>query len=874
MKPVGFSAIIHLALAFLLMFMAAPQILPGQILPGQALPFNNVTGHDFGERITQSHEIVRYLQHLDAASDRVSVDTIGYSWDRRLQLYAVVTSPANHARIGNILENAQKLNDPRTTSRDEAAAIVRDQPAIVYLGGSIHGFELSGTEGLLKLLEHLTTRNDEETLRLLANTVVILDPVINPDGRDAFAQFNHRHTGSRPNPHTDDWNNDFVSWDALSFRTSHYYFDINRDWFAQTHPETRDRARVMQKWRPQVGVDAHEMGSDVEFYFDPPTDPVSPFFPEYTTRWFTEFGNAYAEAFDEAGFEYMTRERFNYFYPAYTTSYMSYQGAVGMLFEQGSTRGLAINRPDGTVRELADALEQQYVAALATVRLSADRREDLLMEYYRAHADAVADGGRGIRRYLIAPGADPNLEAELANLLMRSGVEVHKLRAGTTLRGVRDREGRDAGSIAFPAGTLVIEAAQPRNRFIRTLMEPSLDMPQDFLAVARERLDRGENPRFYDITAWSLPLMFNLNGYSTTDGSRLDSEQISGVYERPLSIQETDPAYAWLIDGRQAAGLTALYHLREKGYRGAVLLKPTRIEGREFASGTVILRVGQNDDTLHDAVRDAAVKYNLDISGVDTGHAPAGFPSLGSGDTRPYRAASVAIIAEHPVNGYSFGWAWHKLDRQYDIPVTVLRNGSIGSTPLDRFNVIVLPALADTVTLSRNLGANGRQRLQQWVRDGGTLVAIGGNSADYARRSLNLIRLRSWYDTEENRREQRVSVPGAFFRSVPDGESWLTAGYSGTLPVLLNSNALFLTPDGPPAAGRRTPVTIQEGDARISGHAWQESLDRVPGSVFAYDERVGRGRVVVFAEDVNFRGYWRGMDRLFLNAVILGPSAP
>jgi len=183
--------------------------------------------------------------------------------------------------------------------------------------------------------------------------VMIADPVINSDGRDAFAQFNHQHRGKYANPDPADWSNDFNSWDARKYRTGHYYFDLNRDWFAHTHPETRNRAALLQEWRPQAGVDAHEMGSEREFYFDPPTDPVSPLFPEYTTKWFEEYGRAHADAFDREFIEYTKREMFNYFYPAYFTSYMTYQGAVGMLYEQGSSRGFAWELSDGTVRTLA-----------------------------------------------------------------------------------------------------------------------------------------------------------------------------------------------------------------------------------------------------------------------------------------------------------------------------------------------------------------------------------------------------------------------------------------------------------------------------------------------------------------------------------------
>jgi hypothetical protein len=311
--------------------------------------------------------MVRYLERLADASDRVAIEEQGRSWDNRELMLAIVTAPENHARLAEIRRNARRLADPRVTSPAEAAAIVETQPAIIWFGGSIHGFELSGTEGVLKLLEHLTTRDDAETLQALRNTVVLIDPMLNPDGRDLFAQRNHASLGRHVNPSRHDWANDFTSWDGLSFRTGHYFFDTNRDWFAHTQRETYERMPTFRAWRPQVAIDAHEMGPDVEFYFDPPTAPVAPYFPEFATRWFEVFGAAHARAFDEAGIEYTKRQMFNYFYPGYTTSWTSYQGAVGMLYEQGSSRGLALERSDGSVRTLRDAASQQYTAALVVL---------------------------------------------------------------------------------------------------------------------------------------------------------------------------------------------------------------------------------------------------------------------------------------------------------------------------------------------------------------------------------------------------------------------------------------------------------------------------------------------------------------------------
>lgn len=835
--------------------------------------FRDVTGFDFGDRITLHYEVVRYLEALNAVSPRVEVVSQGRSWQGKELLLAIVTSPENHARLAEIRRNAQRLGDPRRTSLREAEEIIATQPTIVWLGGSIHGFELSGTEGVLKLLEHLTTRHDSETMNVLRNTVVLIDPILNPDGRDAHAYFNKQRGGRQPNPSRMDWSNDTNWWEGLKFRTNHYFFDANRDWFAHTQKEIRYRVPTIQQWRPQVGVDAHEMGPDVEFYFDPPTDPVSPYFPDFAMKWFEVFGRAHADAFDEHGFEYTKREMFNYFYPAYTTSYLSYQGAVGMLYEQGSTRGLALERSDGTVRTLAEALEQQYVASWALVRTAARYREELLRDYYDAHRAAIEDGRQGIRRYIIAQEGDPRTVLELVNLLIRNGVEVHQLRADASLNNVRDRYGRSIGRRTIPAGSYVVEAAQPRNRLIRALLEPNVPMPEEFLREARNRVERGENPRFYDITSYSLPLLFNVTAYSSTDGRSLDAVLISEEIEPAVRLPHGEPRYAYLIDGRQVHAVSAMYHLREMGFRVAMMTEPTRIQGMKFSRGTVVVRVNQPAEGIHDAVRKVATRFALDVYGVDTGRPEQGYTAPGSPTTIDFRLPRIAIVAEHPVSGYSFGWLWYTLDELYEIPHTVIRASSMRNMPLDRFDTIVLPSL-NAAMFARELGEEGIDRLKRWVRDGGTLVAITGGAVDFVREHLQLTSLKSWYDKEENKRTQRFAVPGAILRTEINTDTWITAGLNQELPVLVNSANIFVLSDDPPSPARRVAVSYSNEAVLASGHAWQESIERIGGTVFAYEERIGNGRVIAFAEDVNFRAYFRGANRLLLNAVVVGPSAP
>jgi hypothetical protein len=829
--------------------------------------FAEVTGHELGERITLHHEMVAYLRTLDEVSDRVRVIEQGETWEERLLLVAIVTAPENHARLEDIRQAAHLLSDARTTSPSEAASIMENQPVILWYGGSIHGNELSGTAGLLKLLEHLTTRSDAATMEVLQNAVILIDPMLNPDGRDAFANLNHQNLGRVPNPLREDWNNDFTRWQGTKFRTGHYYFDTNRDWFAHTQRETQARVPTMLAWRPQVVIDAHEMGTDSEFFFDPGVDPYAPYFPEHSKRWFDIYMHAYAAAFDSAGFEYTTRELFDYFYPGYTTA-MRYLGAVGMLYEKGSSRGLAINRSDETTLTLEYALEYQYLAAWTAARTSVRERSRLLSEFYESLRADLAEGGQGIRRYLIAPEGDPLLIAELVNMLMRNGIEVSVLSQAGRLNNVRDRKGNSVGARDFPAGTYVVEAAQPLSRLVRTLLEPDTPTPEEFLREARARIERAESPRFYDITGWSLPLLFNVGGYSSSDARGLSADRVTGQVVPTARTLEERPGYAYLIDGSAVASLAALYHLEAQGYRTAAIQKPTRIAGRDIASGTVIVRVSQNDESVPVAIREVAERFRLTVRGTDTGLADPGFPVLGSvWSVTKAHEPKIAILAEGPISGYSFGSTWYTLDQQYEIPITVLRVGSVSNRNLDRFNAIIVPSVSGAA-LRRELGDSGVERLTQWVRDGGTLVTLA-SATDFAR-DLELIDLRSWYDLEENEDAQRFGVPGAIFTATLNEHHWMTAGFEGMeLPVLVNSTRIYLPPEGPPSSSRTVIATY---GPKISGHAWPETLERIDGAVFAYEQNVGGGRVIAFAEDINFRAFWRGANRLLLNAVILGPS--
>jgi len=425
--------------------------------------------------------------------------------------------------------------------------------------------------------------------------------------------------------------------------------------------------------------------------------------------------------------------------------------------------------------------------------------------------------------------------------------------------------------VTLPAGTYLIEAAQPRHRFIRALLDPEIPILAAFLEQARRRVDRGENPRFYDTTAWSLPLLFNLTAWHSGDASRISAERIDKPV-RPFSARNIDQAhYAYLIDGAQTRALSAVPYLRAQGIRLHLLTKATQVNGRGFTSGTLVVRVDDDAEAVHTAVTELAARFALDVLPVNSGLTDAGFPPLGSVEGGRLSEPKIALLTEGPIDAYSFGWAWHTLDHEYEIPLTIIQSRTLGRIPLERFNTIVVPAVSNGSALAELLGEDGIARLQRWVRDGGTLIGLD-TATDFILGNLELGSLKSWFELEENKDAARVTTPGAFFRIDLDDEHWLSSGYTRTPVMMVNSNRVYVVPESAPSPTLNAVVRIQEEDIRVAGHAWAENLERLPGSVLLWQERVGTGQVILFTEDPNFRGYWRGANRLFLNAVVLGAS--
>src|ERR1700722_2798949 len=516
---------------------------PGAVYDPDVPTFRKVLGYDPGERITSDDGILRYLKALESASGRIKVFTYGESWEGRKLVYAAVGSEQNIRRLDEIRAAIARLADPRKTSAADARQLMAGLPAVVWLGYGVHGNEISSPDaGLLTPYHLAAARNDSMADSILRNDLVMIDPIQNPDGRARFLYHFEDSLGLEPDAsplsaeHNEPW---------PTGRTNHYLFDLNRDWFALTQPETRGRIQALLEWYPLVFVDLHEMGSESTYYFTPEADPYNPHLVRYQRDSLKWFGQNNAKWFDHFGFDYFTREVYDAFYPGYGSSWPEFYGGIATTYEQSSVHGLAIRRRDNQVVDFRDSVRRHFVASLATAETAAGHREELLNDFYEYRVSAIAEGGREpVRAYILPRGPDASTTDKLAGLLMEQGVEVE--RATAAFR---------AGAREYAAGTYVVPLAQPAKRLIRTLLDPVTPLDDAFLKQEEIRRQRKLPGEIYDVTAWSLPLMFNVEAIPSAvpvTGS-FEPAQRSRIVPGKITGGKAEVAYvaAW---GSSAAG--------------------------------------------------------------------------------------------------------------------------------------------------------------------------------------------------------------------------------------------------------------------------------------------------------------------------------
>ncbi len=829
-----------------------------------------VLGYDVGERFTPHHMLSRYLERLAATSRRVHVDTVAVTFEGREVFLVALSSEANIARLAQIRADASRLADPRGAGAAELAAVAARMPPVVWLGYTVHGGEASGTEAAIALLYQLAAGRDAETLMLLDSLVVLIDPVQNPDGHERHVQDVTRARGAfgvSPVPgglqHQGNWPGP---------RTSHYHFDLNRDWFLLSHPETRGRVTSFHEWWPMVAVDLHEMGSNSTYYFAPPMEPVNKNVPENTRRWWDVFATGIGASFDAHGWSFFRREGYDEFYPGYGISWPLLAGAVGMTFEQASSGAGAIRRSDGTLLTLRDAAHHHYTAAWATLATTALRSRERVRDYLAFRQSAITEHQAGPLRAVVIERDDQGRADTLAARLLQNAIEVHRLRAATDLPATEFGEA-SARPTRLPAGAWVVDLAQPQGRLAKAILEPDAELDSTFIREELESRRTGRANRFYDVTAWALPLAYRLRAWTTrampAGTERVSLEDLGSRTGRPGAPARGRYGYAFRPGSE--ASLRMLAGLLADSVRVWFAPRGFAQGGARFPHGGFVVRAAANGAGVHDLVQRRQAESGADVVALASAMADEG-TDLGSNSVIPLRTPRVALVGGQGVGGNSYGFAWYAFEQRLGYPVTPVAAQSLGGMNLDAFTVIVVPSAPG---LDNTLGDGGRQRLAQWVRDGGILITLDGATAWVTQERVGLVRLRARRDT--TRADSTAGavlpagVPGAIVRALGDTLSPLLAGVRTDIPVLMNASTIY----GPPRdlrAGEAVVRFAPQPQLRISGYLWPEVPARLAEAVYLWTERAGRGRVIAFAGDPNFRDHFRGLLPLFANAVFLGPS--
>jgi len=826
-------------------------------------------GYNIGDRFTPHRAMMRYIERIAAATKRVKVDTVAHTFEGREMLLITVTSEANMARLSQIRADANRIADPRGAPAAELAAVVRRLPSIVWLAHSVHGGEASGVEAGLALLYQLAAGTDAETQMALDSTVVLIDPNENPDGRERFTHDLERNWSAQGVASEPGALNNSGSWPGP--RTSHYYFDLNRDWFIQSHPESRGRVRSFLQWWPHVAVDLHEQGSSASFYFAPPREPDNKNNPLHLNKWFDIFAAAHGAAFDTHGWSYFRREGYDSFYPGYGEGWPMLTGSIGMLFESASSAGGSVRRNDGLTRTLGQAAWEHYTAEWTTVRTSAARRAELVKDYAQSRLDAIAIHTRGPMRVIVFEHDAQGRADSLVVKLQANGIGVDRLTSDTELKdAILFGTTAAAGTTRLRAGSYVVDLAQPQGHLAKALLEPNAELDSAFLNLELELRRTGQRNRFYDVTAWSLPMAYRLQAWSSKNVPA--GLAPVGELARDATAPTMRAQYAYAFEPGSESSVRLLASLLKDSVRVWHAPKSFVSGGVRFPMGAFVVRVGVNRVDVHEVVAARATEAGARVTAIASAGVAQG-TDLGSNSVVPVLPPRVALLGGAPVSGGSFGFSWYAMDQRIGYPTTLVDVNFVLGADLNHFTVLIVPSVP-TAALDRALGDTGRTRLAEWVRGGGVLITIDGATSWVAQERVGLVRTRVKRDSvradSAGGAPLPSGLPGVLARATFDTLSPLMAGVSpGDIPVFVNSDRVLSVPKDL-TAGEAVIRFAPDGRVRLSGYFWPEMPGKLALSPYLWTERVGRGRVIAFAHDPVYRDLYRGLLPVFANAVLLG----
>ena len=812
--------------------------LPQNITYNENIPTpKEVIGHEVGEWHVTHDKLMFYMQTLANRSDRITIETRGETFEGRPILLLTITSPKNHQNIESIREEHVALteNGANTLSTDA-------MPIVVYQGFSIHGNEPNGANAGLVYAYYLAAAQGPEINDLLNDLVILMDPSFNPDGLQRFAYW--ANTNKSINLVADNNEREYHEvWPGG--RTNHYWFDMNRDWLPVQLPESRARIKSFHKWLPNILTDHHEMGTNSTFFFQPgiPTR-VHPLIPKMNQELTTEIGTYHARALDKIGSLYYSEENYDDYYYGKGSTFPDVNGSIGILFEQGSSRG-HIQETENGLLTFPFTIRNQFTTALSTIEAAKNMRVKILDYQRNFYNDVRSEAAKSKTKSIIFGDSKDAAKAwHLAEIMNRHNIKFNELASDVII----------GGKSYIKGNSYVVPMNQKNHRLIKAMFEKRTTFTDSL---------------FYDISAWTFPLAFNLDYSEQSSSANAGSEVVNFA---PLSGKiEGKSNYAYLFEWNEYYTPKALNSIVEKGLRAKVAKSPFSVEGKQYDYGTILIPVQNQDlnaDELYTFLKGVAQESRLQINSVSTGLTKG--IDLGSNDFDPIKKQKVAILVGKGIRSYDAGEIWHLFDTRFNMQLTKLDIAYLSSVDLSKYTDLIIPS---TGTREDGLSKKYAEKLKEWVKDGGTLIGYR-NVAEWLNKN-EVITLKFKKDTlvaknisfaKKGDFNGAQKTGGAIFEAKLDLSHPINYGYKNDKIALFRNTNVYIEPN---KNSYNNPIQYTDNPL-LSGYISEENLELLKGSVPFQVKKVGKGRVIVFTDNTNFRAFWYGTNKLLMNAIFFG----
>lgn len=809
----------------------------------QAISPDQFLGYELGSRYTQHYKIVNYFDAMVKANPQMmKLERYGQTNEGRDLLIAIVSSPANIASLEEIRKNNLRLTG---LGNDKPASI--DAPAIVWLSYNVHGNEPSSSEVAMKALYELLNPANAQTKEWLKNTVVIIDPCLNPDGRDRYVNWFTQVVGKNPdaNPNSREHNEPWPGG-----RLNHYNFDLNRDWAWQTQVETQGRMKKYNEWMPQVHCDFHEQYPTNPYYFAPAAEPFHEVITPWQRSFQTTIGKNHARYFDANGWLYFTKEVFDLFYPAYGDTYPIYNGAIGMTYEQAghSPGGLAIALPGGDTLTLKDRIAHHFTTSMSTIETSSKNNADLIKGFKKYFDDAVTTGVGEFKTYIITDNNTGKLRS-ICELFSRNGIRYGQV-SGASLKGYNYGTGKE--EVFSATGALSVSAYQSKSALIKVLFEPKSKLSDSVT---------------YDITAWSLPYVYGVQTYAVRE--RLNgSTYPAGKATEKMKVTN----YGYLVRYNSFDDVRFLAAAVNAGIRMRFAERDFGYNGIKYKKGTLIILKKGNEDKL-DEISALFSQYHAEATEVASGFMESGY-DFGSEKVHLIKKPSVAVLTGNGVNPNAAGEVWHLFDQQLNYPISLINAEDVSGNSLKDIDVLIMPDGNYKFLRDKDAAAE----IKGWIQQGGKLITMDNATSQVAKAEWGFKFKKEDEDKKDEKKDPYADIkryenrerdgivnyiPGAIYKVELDNSHPLAFGYGDTyFSLKLGSDIYDFMKDG-------WNVGVIKKESQVAGFVGSKTKEKIKDGTVLGVQPVGGGNIVFFADDPLFRSFWENGKMFLANAVFL-----